>query len=157
VPLSSPDKALAVAEAFVTGDHTRFEEVKALLSPRTAKEHELMAPNKTDSTIATPAANAQLKHSQGGVTTRDDVTDLGVPMLAGSPTEPTGPEDALGAGPKRGDYRGRIGPDNYQPHQVEAVADAKEGDPQVRVVAQRPLADDIGDAAGLKGGVETGK
>jgi hypothetical protein len=51
-----------------------------------------------------------------GVTTRDDANDLGVPMLAGSSDEPTGPEDALGEGPKRGDYSDRIGPSNYQPH-----------------------------------------
>jgi hypothetical protein len=31
-----------------------------------------------------------------GVTTRDDANDLGVPMLAGSSDEPTGPEDSLG-------------------------------------------------------------
>jgi len=74
---------------------------------------------------------------------RDDALDLGVPMLQGDPSEPQGPEDALGDGPKRGDYRDRIGPSNYHPH--------------TGAEPQRPKADDIGDAKGLKGGVETAK
>lgn len=82
-----------------------------------------------------------------GVTTRDDKNDLGVPMLAGSVNEPTGPEDALGEGPKRGDYTDRVGPSNYQPH-----APGSDG----KLVAQRPLAEDIGEAPG-KGGVDTAK
>lgn len=106
-------------------------------------------------TVASTKQNEGLKHTQGGVTTRDDATDVGVPMLAGSPDEPVGPEDALGVGPKRGDYTGRIGPENYHPHEVVAVPDAKEGEPTARVVAQRPRAADIGDEAGKKGGVET--
>lgn len=66
--------------------------------------------------------------------------DLGVPMLPGSPDEPVGPEDALGEGPTRGDYRGRIGdPKVYHPH---------EG-----TTPQRPRAEDIGDEPGVKGGV----
>jgi hypothetical protein len=68
--------------------------------------------------------------------------DLGVPMLPGSDTEPTGPEDALGEGPKRGDYTDRIGdPKRYHPHSG--------------TTPQRPNADDIGDAPGEKGGVTT--
>ncbi len=89
-------------------------------------------------------------------TTRSDATDLGVPMLPGDPSEPVGPEDALGAGPKRGDYRDRVGPGGYQPHQIVAVPDAKEGEPKARVEAQRPRAADIGDEKGVKGGVQTG-
>jgi hypothetical protein len=81
-----------------------------------------------------------------GVTTRDDANDLGVPMLAGSSDEPTGPEDALGEGPKRGDYSDRVGPSNYQPH--TPGADGK-------LVAQRPRASEVGEVAGLKGGVDT--
>ena len=99
--------------------------------------------DKTDKGVASKAQNDKLKHSEGGVTTRDDALDLGVPMLQGDPSEPQGPEDALGDGPKRGDYRDRIGPSSYQPH---AGAEP-----------QRPKADDIGDAKGLKGGVETAK
>ncbi len=75
------------------------------------------------------------------VTTRDDALDLGVPMLPGDPGEPVGPEDALGSGPKRGDYRGRVGDASYNPHQGAEP--------------QRPRAEDIGDEAGVKGGVGT--
>ena len=104
--------------------------------------------------IADPKANKGLKHSVDGVTTRDDVLDLGVPMLPGSPDEPVGPEDALGIGPKRGDYRDRIGPNNYHPHQTVPVKDAKPGEANVKLVAQRPMADDIGEVAGVKGGTD---
>ncbi len=108
-----------------------------------------------DDAIATEKQNDKLEHSQGGVTTRDDATDLGVPMLPGDPSEPQGPEDALGPGPKRGDYRGRIGPSDYQPHHTVPVPDAKPGEPTARVEAQRPLAEEIGDEKGKKGGVTT--
>lgn len=67
--------------------------------------------------------------------------DLGVPMLPGDGSEPQGPEDALGDGPKRGDYTNRLGGSTYLPH----VGD----DPQ------RPKAADIGDESGVKGGVDT--
>lgn len=80
-----------------------------------------------------------------GVTTRDDRNDLGVPMLAGDVSEPQGPEDALGDGPKRGDYSDRIGPSNYHPH-------ANEGD---GLVPQRPRASDRGEVKGRKGGVDS--
>jgi hypothetical protein len=90
-----------------------------------------------------------------GVTTKDDATDLGVPMLAGSTSEPVGPEDALGVGPKRGDYSDRIGPSNYHPHEVVRVRDAKPGEPQVEAQAQRPRASDVGEVAGKKGGVDS--
>ena len=86
-----------------------------------------------------------------GVTTRDDANDLGVPMLAGSSSEPVGPEDALGEGPKRGDYSDRIGPSNYHPH--EAV---RQEDGTVKFVPQRPRTEDRGDAPG-KGGVNAGQ
>jgi len=105
-------------------------------------------------TTASKRQNAKLEHSAGGVTTRDDVTDLGVPMLPGDPSEPQGPEDALGPGPKRGDYRNRLGGSDYQPHEVVPVPDAKEGEPRVRVVEQRPRAEDIGDDKGVKGGTQ---
>lgn len=98
------------------------------------------------------AENKRAQHPQGGVTTRDDVTDSGVPMAPGKPSEPTGPEDALGVGPKRGDYSGRIGPSSYQPHESIPVPDAKPGEATVRVEAQRPRVADQGDAPG-KGGV----
>lgn len=117
-----------------------------------------MANQKKDTTaesVAAPADNAKLEHSEGGVTTRDDATDLGVPMLPGDPSEPVGPEDALGAGPKRGDYSQRLGTEGYQPHQVVPVPDAKPGEPTARAVAQRPHASEQGEEAGAKGGVDT--
>lgn len=86
----------------------------------------------------TPDGDVQ-KVDGPAVTTRD-VGDLGVPMLPGSPDEPQGPEDALGVGATRGDYRDRIGA-AYQPH--------------TGTDAQRPNAENIGDEPGVKGGVDT--
>lgn len=104
----------------------------------------------------TPAADAgNLEHSVDGQTTRSDATDLGVPMLPGDPAEPVGPEDALGPGPKRGDYRNRIGPANYNPSHTMPAADAKPGDPTVEVLDQRQAAEDIGEVAKKKGGVDS--
>lgn len=103
--------------------------------------------------VATDKQNAKLKHTEGGVTTRDDATDIGVPMLPGSPDEPVGPEDALGAGPKRGDYRNRLG--GVQSYQTVPVPDAKPGEATARVEHQNPHAEDIGDEKGKKGGVDT--
>ena len=91
--------------------------------------------------VATEADNKKLKHTRGGSTTRDDALDLGVPMLPGDGSEPVGPEDALGKGPKRGDYRNKLGGDGYHPH---------EGN-----VPQRPRAENRGDVKGKKGGVTT--
>ena len=88
------------------------------------------------------------------MTTRQDVLDLGVPMLAGDPAERQGPEDALGPGPKRGDYSSRVGPSDYQPHISIPNPDAGEGEPTVRVMAQREWASEQGDSRG-KGGVDT--
>ena len=105
--------------------------------------------------MASNKDNDRLKHTAGGLTTRDDALDLGVPMLPGDPSEPTGPEDALGVGPKRGDYSSRIGPDNYQPHEVAPASAADIADPlkpSVRVVPQRPRVADRGDEKGVKGG-----
>lgn len=120
-----------------------------------------MAENKNQSnaapSVASTKENQRLDHPQGGVTTRDDLMDAGVPMLAGDPAEPTGPEDALGPGAKRGDYTQRIGSDSYHPHTVEVIPEAERqpGGPVRRLVAQRPRAENIGDEPGKKGGVET--
>lgn len=116
-----------------------------------------MADSKRDAadTIATDRENAKLKHSEGGETTRADALDAGVPMLPGDPSEPVGPEDALGPGPKRGDYSGRVGPADYQPHHSVPVDNPEPGEPTARLVAQRPLAETRGDEKGRKGGVET--
>lgn len=127
--------------------------------------------------VATDKENDKLEHSQGGVTTRDDAADAGVPMLQGKPEERTGPEDALGRGPKRGDYSGRLqgselahevvpNPDAGKPvyRNSKTGKPAKEGDenavqvdvePLGRLEAQAPRVDDRGDEAGKKGGVET--
>ncbi|MBA2439576.1 MAG: hypothetical protein H0V50_02750 [Thermoleophilaceae bacterium] len=109
-----------------------------------------------DESIASDADNRKLKHTEGGVTTRDDALDAGVPMLPGSPDEPQGPEDALGIGSKRGDYTGRIGPDSYQPHQSVPIPASEQtaGGPTARLEAQAPRALDIGDEAGVKGGTQ---
>lgn len=118
-----------------------------------------MATTKKDAAdnVATQEENEALEHSDetGGTTTRSDATDAGVPMLPGDPSEPQGPEDALGPGPKRGDYSQRVGPTDYHPHRVVPVPDAKEGEPTAVLQAQRPLAEQRGDEKGKKGGVET--
>lgn len=103
--------------------------------------------------IASDKQNAKLEHSQGGVTTRDDATDVGVPMLPGDASEPVGPEDALGPGPKRGDYTNRLG--TTAPHEVVPISDAAPGEQAARVVAQAPRTEDIGEVKGKKGGVDT--
>lgn len=108
----------------------------------------------TEPAVKDEKGDAKLKHTQGGVTTRDDATDIGVPMLQGSPKEPQGPEDALGEGPKRGDYSEALGA-GYRATQTVPVPDAKPGEPNVRVVDQTARASDQGEVAGKKGGVET--
>ncbi|MGI8404973.1 MAG: hypothetical protein ACR2OE_09470 [Thermomicrobiales bacterium] len=122
-------------------------------SDQTASSDQDQTPSQ-DATVATGKQNNALEHSQGGVTTRDDATDLGVPMLAGSPNEPVGPEDALGQGQTRGDYRDRLGSSAYQPHTTVPVDDPNQGEATVKVVAQRANADEIGDVSGKKGGVD---
>lgn len=119
--------------------------------------------------VSSAEENAGLEHSRdpGGRTTRDDKTDAGVPMLQGSPTEPVGPEDALGIGDKRGDYRDRVPGD---PHESRPLAGAgepvyREDDdgnqvivdyaPRSELVAQAPRTEQIGDVEGKKGGVQT--
>lgn len=109
---------------------------------------------ETADNIASAQDNEGLEHSVDGVTTRHDALDLGVPMMAGDPSEPQGPEDALGPGPKRGDYSSRVGPSDYQPHITVPNPEAGEGEPTVRVVAQREWAGQTGDSRG-KGGVST--
>lgn len=109
-----------------------------------------------DKSIASDGDNSKLEHSQGGKTTRDEL-DAGVPMLPGDPSEPQGPEDALGIGPKRGNYEGRIGGSEYQPHQSVPIpaSERVEGGPTARLEAQRPRVADIGDDPGVKGGTMT--
>ncbi|CAA9322693.1 MAG: hypothetical protein AVDCRST_MAG68-2061 [uncultured Gemmatimonadetes bacterium] len=101
--------------------------------------------------IATEKQNDKLEHTEGGVTTRDDATDVGVPMLPGDASEPVGPEDAAGAGLKRGDYRERFIPGST----VVPVENPKPGEPTAVVVEQAPRTEQIGDEPGVKGGVGT--
>lgn len=114
--------------------------------------------------VASRKQNENLEHSVEGSTTRDNALDLGVPMLPGDPSEPVGPEDALGEGPKRGDYsKVQDTSEHY-----ETVANPKAGEPITgkdgTVLDYEPAyvlryqndrVNDIGDVAGKKGGVET--
>lgn len=109
-----------------------------------------MAENKSQ---ATAKENDKLKHSEGGVTTRNDALDSGVPMLQGDPSEPVGPEDALGAGPKRGDYSQVIGNKQHYHSVANPNRDANDpNSPAYVLVHQNPLVEDIGDEKGKKGG-----
>lgn len=113
-----------------------------------------MAEQQNASAGDKPAAktDARLKHSQGGVTTRDDALDSGAPMLAGDPSEPAGPEDALGSGLKRGDYaywqtrrhQASVVNPNHDPSDPTS--------PRVVLVDQNPLVGQRGDEKGVKGG-----
>lgn len=111
-------------------------------------------------------SNKDLEHTEGGMNTRQDPLDQGVPMLQGSSDEPQGPEDALGEGPKRGDYRGRVTGDPHESVRTDDGSDAAgelvenddggiERKPHTKLVPQRPRVNDIGDAEGEKGGVDT--
>jgi hypothetical protein len=88
--------------------------------------------------------------------------DGALPMLPGSAAEPVGPEDALGLGPKRGDYADRV------PGNPTTVILAEDGGAPIKVggqvvdytpiseqVDQRAEAQRRGDVAGRKGGVDT--
>jgi hypothetical protein len=97
---------------------------------------------------------SNVQHTAGGATTREDL-DGGVPMLPGDPKEPQGPEDALGVGKKRGDYRNRLGEYAYEPHVSVPIPDAKPGEPTAKLVPQAPRAENIGDEKAKKGGVTT--
>lgn len=103
------------------------------------------------------AESKRTKHTDqdSTVSTRDDALDQGVPMLAGDPSEPVGPEDALGEGPKRGDYSKRLGDSSYEPHVAVRVPDAAPGEVHTRLVPQAPNVEDQGEVAGRKGGVQT--
>lgn len=96
-----------------------------------------MTPNESKDrpadSVAAPAENAKLEHSDGGSTTRDDRLDAGVPMKQGEAgtTKPVGPEDALGAEPTRGDYSGRI---DQGPHLASVPLSEDERGPRVRYV-----------------------
>jgi hypothetical protein len=119
---------------------------------------------KADAGVATEAQNDALEHSDADApaNTRDGL-DGGVPMLPGDPSEPSGPEDALGEGEKRGDYAERVDGEHFEgqalPDGGEPILDddgnVVDYKPKSRLVAQSPRTAEVGDAAGLKGGVET--
>jgi hypothetical protein len=120
---SAPDPAPAPDTMRRTSDRIETYEAVRPNGERVRVTHNI----DTGETTATPIAGK--------------LAGVGVAMVPGSGAEPVGPEDALGKGPTRGDYRTRIGPVEYHPH---------EGlDPQ------RPRADEIGDVPNLKGGVQT--
>jgi hypothetical protein len=91
-------------------------------------------------------------------------TEVGVPMLDGAPTERQGAEDALGEGPKRGDYAGRVGANHFESRPIPGGGQVVENDdggfdnsPRSEIVAQDPRVEEIGDVAGRKGGVDSTK
>jgi hypothetical protein len=98
--------------------------------------------DETPDSVASTSDNASLEHTEGGRTTRSDLTDVGVPMLPGDPLEPIGPEDAMGPGPKRGDYSDRI---DAGPHVVIEPIPASEREDRV-------LEDDDGNRIGIEPG-----
>jgi hypothetical protein len=117
-----------------------------------------MAEKPADGAQASKQENDKLSHPEGGVTTRDDALDSGAPMIQGDASEPVGPEDALGSGPKRGDYSKLIG--NLQ-HAAAVVNPEPEPRPDQRprtrrrvvlVDHQNPLVEQRGDEKGVKGG-----
>lgn len=94
-----------------------------------------------------------LTHPEGGVTTRDDALDSGAPMLPGDASEPVGPEDALGSGPKRGDYSKLIGNLQHSAAVPNPNYDPADPDsPRTVLVEQNPLVEQRGDEKGVKGG-----
>ena len=118
--------------------------------------------------VATPKENQKLEHTEGGLTSRDDPHDLGVPMKQGDPAEDQGPEDAFGPGPKRGDYRERVYTDAHAGVALEGggqpVYSEPDGDgnraivdytPHSAVVPQSQNVHEIGEVPARKGGVET--
>jgi len=83
----------------------------------------------TDQTARQP-----LEHTQGGVHTRADTTDVGVPMAAPTGPQTVGPEDAAGLKPTRGDYTARTSTGTS----IEPIPPAEQvpNGPRVRVVHQ---------------------
>jgi hypothetical protein len=80
--------------------------------------------------------------------------ETGVKMLPGDPSEPVGPEDALGEGPKRGDYRDVMRLE--APHEARPLTDITPGEePNREIVPQKERVEQVGDAKGKKGGVDT--
>jgi hypothetical protein len=103
--------------------------------------------------VASEQENEKLEHSESGTTTRSDALDSGAPMLPGDPSEPVGPEDALGSGQKRGDYSELIGNRRYQASVLNPDYDPQDpNSPRSVLVDQNPLVEQRGDEKGVKGG-----
>lgn len=103
--------------------------------------------------MAEAKKDSKLEHTEGGATTRDDALDSGAPMLAGDASEPSGPEDALGSGKKRGDYSELIGERQYYASVPNPNHDPSDPtSPASILVHQNPLVEDRGDEKGVKGG-----
>lgn len=101
------------------------------------------------------AQKKDLQHSEGGETTRDDALDSGAPMIAGDPSEPVGPEDALGSGDKRGDYSGLVGSQEFYSSVPNPNHDPSDPEsPRSVLVHQNPLVEQRGDDKGVKGGTQ---
>jgi len=114
-----------------------------------------MAEKPAGGAQASKQENDKLSHPEGGVTTRDDALDSGAPMLQGDASEPVGPEDALGSGPKRGDYSKLIGNLQHAAAVVNPNHDPSDPDsPRVVLVHQNPLVEQRGDEKGKKGGTD---
>ena len=87
--------------------------------------------------------------------TRDDALDSGAPMLKGDASEPSGPEDALGSGKKRGDYSGLIGNQEFYASVPNPNHDPSDpSSPASVLVHQNPLVKQRGDDKGVKGGTQ---
>lgn len=135
-------------------------EAKADVVDETTEEAE----EKEDAGLGSVADNAELQHSAGGATTRQDATDAGVPMMQGDASEPVGPEDAFGEGEKRGDYSERTGSGTHAVSVPlegggEPITD-DEGNvidykPKSKLVSQDARATEQGEVPGEKGGVTT--
>jgi hypothetical protein len=112
-----------------------------------------MAVSDQDTKPAAKKAAAAPKFDQS---VEKDALNLGAPMIdeVDPRDEPTGPEDALGEGPTRGDYSERIGPSNYHPHQVVAGEQREDGTYAPVVQNQRDFVEQGSTPAGKKGGVD---
>lgn len=142
------------------------EQKKAAAAKKEADEKAAADESSDDDESAGAEPTPEVPLSDDGTVDRAalDGNDVGVPMLPGSADEPAGPEDALGSGDKRGDYAEVM---DGRPH-AESVATEDGGEPirdedgnivdlkpRSKMVDQTSRVEEVGDAEGLKGGVET--
>lgn len=90
--------------------------------------------------------------------------ETGIAVVPTTGAEPQGPEDALGPGPKRGDYRGRQPEGSLHMTSERIPEDELERDEDGRIIPGQPVTrmrtqnhepHNIGDVPGKKGGVTT--